>query len=243
MAHRVVAIQQRLRAQQAAAELDVMRAQNSAIDFDLKLKNTLGEQRAETVQERQAYLDKWRSEHNHQLVQARQDLAETAATLNKAHRMKDFTEIIAPARGIVLEVADRSVRSVLREAEPLVTLVPDGATPYVEANAPSRDVSYVKVGDLVRVKLETYPPSALWYHRRRIGGDRRGFRAVEGGRRPITTRLPPAGSNRQQPKQPCRAGHPYPSRSGRQRRGKDRQTFHSLLCLGSDTAHHGRKPA
>ena len=45
----------------------------------------------------------------------------------------------------------------LREAEPLVTLVPDGATLYVEANAPSRDVSYVKVGDLVRVKLETYP--------------------------------------------------------------------------------------
>ena len=27
----------------------------------------------------------------------------------------------------------------------------------VEADAPSRDVSYVKVGDAVRVKLETYP--------------------------------------------------------------------------------------
>jgi HlyD family secretion protein len=163
MARRVVAIQENLRSQKAAAELDVMRAQNGAIESDLKLKSTLGEmaklaeQRAETVQERQAYLDKWRNGHNRELVQARQDLAETASTLNKAHRMKDLTEIVAPVSGTVLEVADRSVGSVLREAEPLVTLVPDGSTLYVEANAPSRDVSYVKVGDAVRVKLETYP--------------------------------------------------------------------------------------
>jgi HlyD family secretion protein len=163
MAHRVVTIQQSLRAQQAAAELDVMRAQSSAIDSDLKFENTLGEmtklgaQRAETLHERQAYLDKWRSDHNQQLVRARQDFAEAAETLNKAHRMKDLTEIVAPVSGIVLEVADRSVGSVLREAETLVTLVPDGADLYVEADAPSRDVSYVKVGDKVRVKLETYP--------------------------------------------------------------------------------------
>lgn len=163
MARRMVAIQQSLRAQQAAAELDVMRAQSGEIDSDLKLKNTLGEmakfgeQRAETLQERQAYIDKWRSDHNQQLVQARQDLAEAAETLNKARRMKDLTEIIAPVSGIVLEVADRSVGSVLREAETLMTLVPDGASLYVEAKVPSRDVSYVKVGDRVRVKLEAYP--------------------------------------------------------------------------------------
>lgn len=163
MAHRVVAIQQNLRAQQAAAELDVMRAQTGEIDADLKLQNTTGElsklraQRIETSQERQAFLDKWRSDHNQQLVQARQDLAEAVETLNKAHRMKDLTEITAPVSGTVLEVADRSEGSVLREAETLVTLVPDGADLYVEANVPSRDISYVKVGDTVRVKLETYP--------------------------------------------------------------------------------------
>jgi len=163
MARRVVTIQQGLRAQQAAAELDVMRAQASEIDADLKLENTTGElaklraQRAETSQERQAFLDKWRSDHNQQLVQARQDLAESTETLNKAHRMRDLTEIVAPVSGTGLEVADRSEGSVLREAETLVTLVPDGADLYVEANVPSRDISYVKVGDTVRVKLETYP--------------------------------------------------------------------------------------
>ena len=45
----------------------------------------------------------------------------------------------------------------LREAETLVTIVPDNADLYVEANVPSRDISYLKVGDMVRVKLESYP--------------------------------------------------------------------------------------
>ena len=163
MANKVVEIQKRLQAQAAAANLDVMRAESGAIDSELKLKNTLGDQkkladqRAEAVQERQAYLQKWRTDHNTQLVQARQDLSEATETLNKASRMQDLTQLTAPVDGVVLEVADRSVGSVLREAETLVTMVPDGADLYVEANVPSRDVSYLKVGDLVRVKLEAYP--------------------------------------------------------------------------------------
>ena len=163
MANKVVQIQQYLQSQQAAANLDVMRAQSSAIDAQLKLKNTLGDEkkleqeRSETEQERQAFVQKWRSDHNQQLVDARQQLAEASETLNKANRMDDLTEITAPFDATVLDVADRSVGSVLREAETLVTLVPDNAQLYVEANVSSRDISYLEVGDTVRVKLESYP--------------------------------------------------------------------------------------
>jgi hypothetical protein len=44
-----------------------------------------------------------------------------------------------------------------REAETLLTLVPDGADLYIEAHMPSPDAGYVKVGDEVRVKLDAYP--------------------------------------------------------------------------------------
>jgi hemolysin D len=163
MAQKVVDMQERLRTQQAAATLDVMRAQNSLVDAQLKLRNTEGDrdklvqQRAETQQERQAYLQKWRSDHNQQLVQARQDLAEASGNSNKASRMHELTELTSPVNGVVQQIADRSVGSVLREAETLVTIVPDGADLYVEANVSSRDVSYLKLGDTVRVKLEAYP--------------------------------------------------------------------------------------
>jgi HlyD family secretion protein len=163
MAQKVVNIRQYLADQKAGAPLDVMSAQSTEIDLENRLKNTVGDagklmqQRAETESERQTFRDKWRSDHNQQLVQARQDMTEASQTLGKARKMSDLTQLRAPADGVVLEVADRSVGSVLREAETLVTMVPDGASLYVDANVPSRDVSYVKVGQAVRVKLEAYP--------------------------------------------------------------------------------------
>lgn len=163
MSNRIVDIYQRLLDQKAGAPLDLMKAQSGAVDVEMKLANTVGDakkliqQRAEIQAERQSFLDKWRSDHNQQLVQSRQDLSEATETLNKAQKMKDFTQIRAPVDAVVLEIADRSVGSVMREAETLVTLVPDAADLYVEANIPSRDVSYLKVGNNVRVKLETYP--------------------------------------------------------------------------------------
>jgi HlyD family secretion protein len=163
MAQRVVDMYDRLQRQKAAATLDILRSQNSLIDAQLRLRNLEGDrdklmqQRAETLHERQAYLEKWRSDHNQSLVEARQKLAEAAETLNKANRMHELTAITAPFDATVQEVADRSIGSVVREAETLVTLVPDNADLYVEANVPSRDIGYLKMGDTVRVKLESYP--------------------------------------------------------------------------------------
>jgi HlyD family secretion protein len=163
VANQVMSMQQRLQREQAAATLDVLRAQSSQIDSTMKLRNTQGEvqrltnQRAESQHERQAFLDKWRSERTQQLVETRRQIAEASETLTKATRMREFTEITAPVNGTVLEVADRSIGSTLREAETLLTLVPDDADLYVEAMVQSRDVSYLKLGDTVRVKLESYP--------------------------------------------------------------------------------------
>ena len=163
MSHEVEDIYKGLLAENAGAPLDVMRAESSTIDVDLHLKEAVSdvknyaEQRVETKAELRAFIDKWRSDHNQQLVEARQNLSEAQEALNKAARMEDLTELRAPANGVVLEVADRSVGSVLREAETMVTMVPDNADLYIEASVSTRDISYIRVGDLVRIKLETYP--------------------------------------------------------------------------------------
>jgi HlyD family secretion protein len=163
LANQVMSMQDRLRQQQAAATLDVLRAQNGVIDSSNKLRSTQGEiqrlsnQHSEIEHQRSAFIEKWRADHNQRLVEAHQQLAESTETLNKAHRMREFTEITAPVAGIIQEMADRSLGSVLKEAETLMTLVPDNAVLYVEAMVPTRDVSYLKLGDTVRIKLESYP--------------------------------------------------------------------------------------
>ena len=163
MSQRVVDMYNRLQREKAAATLDILRSQSSLIDAQIKLRNTQGDldkqvaTRAEAVQERQAFLQKWRSDHNQSLVESRQKLAEASETLNKANRMHDLTELTAPFDATVQDVAQRSTGSVMREAETLVTLVPDDADLYVEADVPARDVGYLSVGDTARVKLEAYP--------------------------------------------------------------------------------------
>jgi hemolysin D len=162
-ASKIVEIRQRLLDEGAGAPLDVMNAQTSQIDLESRLKSTAGEvakltqQRAETEFERQTVLQKWRSDKSQQLVQTRQEVADATQTLSKARKMSDLTELRAPIDGIILEIAQRSIGSVLREAETLVTMVPDNSNLYVEANIPARDIGYVRVGQPVRIKLEAYP--------------------------------------------------------------------------------------
>lgn len=163
MAQQVAGMYDRLARQKAAATLDILRSQSSLIDAQNKLQGVAGDhdklmqQHTEVQQERQAFIDKWRADHSQQLVEARQNLAEAVESLNKANRLQDFSQLVAPADGTVQQVADRSTGSVMREAEMLVTMVPDSADLYIEANVPSRDISYLKLGDSVRVKLESYP--------------------------------------------------------------------------------------
>jgi hemolysin D len=63
----------------------------------------------------------------------------------------------APADGIVLELGARSIGSVAKEAEPLVTLVPQGNKIEAEVDVESADVARLRIGDPVRVKFDALP--------------------------------------------------------------------------------------
>src|SRR5690606_33023234 len=62
-----------------------------------------------------------------------------------------------PADAVVLDVAERSVGSVVREAEPLVTLVPLAAPLEAEVAIDASDIGQVVAGQTARIKLNAYP--------------------------------------------------------------------------------------
>lgn len=163
MAKKVVGIRRYLLKEKAGAPLDVMVARSNQIDIANKLAASTGEEkkleqeRDGAVSQRDSFISQWRSDHNEKLVSARQDLSEAQDSLAKARKISDFTNMVAPLDGTVLEVADRSVGSVLQGSETLMTLVPDGAKLYVDADVSTRDIAEVKVGDKVQVKLQAYP--------------------------------------------------------------------------------------
>ncbi|PWC40883.1 HlyD family type I secretion periplasmic adaptor subunit [Azospirillum sp. TSO35-2] len=110
-----------------------------------------------TQADRAAFVDEWRRKSAEELVEQTRQRATLVEQIAKADRRRSLVTMTAPVDAIVLEVAKRSVGSVVKEAEPLVTLVPADVPLEVEAEIPSRDIGLVRVGDPVRVKLDAFP--------------------------------------------------------------------------------------
>jgi HlyD family secretion protein len=163
IAKQVTGIHRFLYSQKAGALLQVIEAEKEEIDAELHLKDLradlekVSDQLRGLEAERATFLDDWKRQLNEKLADTNQSLAEAQDELAKARKLKEFTTMRSPIDGIVLEVADRSIGSVVKEAETLVTIVPIDAQLEVQADIPSRDVSFVRVKDPVYVKLEAYP--------------------------------------------------------------------------------------
>ena len=107
--------------------------------------------------EKAGYLAEFRQKTAEELVQARRDYDAAVKQLDKAVRRNAVTVLTAPADAIVLEVAQRSVGSVMKEAEPLYTLVPLDSPLEAEVSVEGLDVGQVETGAEVRLKLEAWP--------------------------------------------------------------------------------------
>ncbi|MDX2202994.1 MAG: HlyD family type I secretion periplasmic adaptor subunit [Hyphomicrobiaceae bacterium] len=129
------------------------REHRDAVDRLTELQFATSSKRAE----RQAFLDDWRRTLLEDLDRQRAELARTREQLTKAERMHDLIAVTAPEDGVVLDLAKRSVGSVLREAEPLMSIMPSGATLIAEILISSADIGYAKIGDEVLLKVDAFP--------------------------------------------------------------------------------------
>ncbi len=107
--------------------------------------------------ERQAFMDEWRRNTLEELEKQKLELSRISETLQKATRLQQLVDVTAPEDGVVLEVANRSAGSVLREAEPLVTIIPSHGRMIADVMIKSRDIGYAKIGDEVRIKVDAFP--------------------------------------------------------------------------------------
>src|SRR6266566_3595989 len=133
--------------------LQVEREMLLAVNTRAELEEELERFKAEKA----GYLAEFRQKTAEELVQARRDHDAAAKQLDKAARRNDVTVLTAPEDAIVLEVAQRSVGSVMKEAETLYTLVPLDSPLEAEVSVEGLDVGQVETGAEVRLKLEAWP--------------------------------------------------------------------------------------
>ncbi len=156
-------IYQTLVAKDLASKLKLIDTQEHRVEAQSRLNTNLGEQQkltqqiAEAVADRDAFVDEWKRKLAEEMAQTRADRETAAAQLSKAQLRHRMAILKAPRDGTVLQVAARPAGSVVREAEPLVRLVPDDVPLLAEVDIDTRDVARVHIGDQATVKFEALP--------------------------------------------------------------------------------------
>ena len=77
--------------------------------------------------------------------------------LRSAFLRTERNRLRAPVDGTVQQLSVHTVGGVVRTAEPLMVVVPEGVPLEVEANVLNRDIGFVKIGQPVEVKVEAFP--------------------------------------------------------------------------------------
>lgn len=107
--------------------------------------------------DRQAFIDDFRRKAYQELVDTLAKRSTAMEDLKKAERRREMITLTAPADAVVLEIANRSVGSVVREAETLFVLVPRNVPLQAQVDVDSKDIGDVAVGQKVRLKFDAFP--------------------------------------------------------------------------------------
>jgi HlyD family secretion protein len=145
------------------SKLSVLQAQDARLDIEANLARLHGTQteagheieRARA--QHQAFIDEFRRSALESLVEARARRGSASEDLKKADLRRRLVVLTAPADATVLEIAQRSLGSIIREAEPLLTLVPANVPLEAEVLIESKDIGQVSVGQPVKIKFDAFP--------------------------------------------------------------------------------------
>lgn len=131
------------------------------VDSDLTVLRGKGTEAAHALAklnaERQAFIEDFRRSSMEQLVELRSQRGMADEEVKKMELRRNMITLTAPSDAVVLDLAHRSVGSVVREAEPIVLLVPLDAPLEAEVAVNTQDIGRIAPGMNARIKLDAYP--------------------------------------------------------------------------------------
>lgn len=138
------------------AKDDRLEARRRLQDAENAVRN-LQSQRLATVAERDAFVAHWSANLAEQQSAQEETRVQLREDLVKLRRQAEDLSVRAPANGIVLNLPQVSQGSIVRSGDPLLTLVRTDVPLAVDVDVDPRDVSDLRVGAPVSVKLDALP--------------------------------------------------------------------------------------
>jgi HlyD family secretion protein len=162
IAKEVESMRSQMFAKEVGSRLNYLNAQAGRMQIEQAHQdaaNRLTEQRHDLQSkraERQAFVDGWRQKILEDLVAARTQAEQVGEGISKAGLLNDLVTVTAPDDGIVLDIPKRSVGSIMREGEPLISIIPTNSKIIGEIMINSKDVGYAKPGHHVVIKVDSF---------------------------------------------------------------------------------------
>lgn len=156
-------MRQQLMASETGSRLNYLVSKDTRLDIESQLARNRGVQADLALaidkarSERQAHVEEFRRAALEDLVKAREAYATAAEELKKAELRRDMIVLSAPSDAVVLDIAQRSIGSVVREAEPLFTLVPLNVPLEAEVSIASKDIGQLGTDEPARLKIDAFP--------------------------------------------------------------------------------------
>ncbi|MBX3235497.1 MAG: HlyD family type I secretion periplasmic adaptor subunit [Nitrospiraceae bacterium] len=149
--------------QQFVSKMDYLQIEQQRIDRAQELAG----QRSKLRQDQAALAESEKTYHAlisefQQIKQAELSSTETKAAsllqdVRKAEQKTALQRLVAPVDGVVQQLAIHTVGGVVAPAQPLLVLVPQDHPVEVEAQLENKDIGFVREGQPVEIKVETFP--------------------------------------------------------------------------------------
>ena len=125
----------------AAQRAEIARVQ-STLQQALRERDSLVAERAKEIASR--------------IVEDRRQLMGYVEELKKADQKSRQATIVSPVDGRVAQLAVHTMGGVVKAAQSLMVIVPEGTRLEVEAWAANKDIGFLRVGQVAEVKIETF---------------------------------------------------------------------------------------
>lgn len=138
-----------------AAERDLAVQRDRIAELKSALNGAQEQQRVLATEMRQQTLDGLR--------QAREQVAQLTPEVSKTGQRNQLMQLRAPVDGTVQQLAIHTIGGVVTPAQPLMAIVPSDDALEVEATVLNKDIGFIRAGQPVVVKVESFPYTRFGY--------------------------------------------------------------------------------
>ena len=91
------------------------------------------------------------------IVEKEKLINETESSLSKAEKSYEFQRLVSPVDGTINGLSAHTIGGIVTPSQPILTIVPDDTPIIVEANVTNQDIGFIRVGQEVEIKTDTFP--------------------------------------------------------------------------------------